>query len=263
MPGTKASNAAQNWPLIISCSLQDRVLAAGENEMPGRQAGSSSKVFDRRRSRPLRRGRRPPSGSAGGCRRDRLGIGELVSSRIRGARPGDGRRAEDRDPAPASSTAALRAKRTGSEVEHIADESASPGVGISGRHIDRRRWPDQRIRAPSAGDARERPGGNAIIGADSTTRSNQRLPPWQARMRDMQAPPMEWPSAKIGGGQSGSTTCSMKASRSAGVFVKIPAHNPCGGSASVRSDMPCPRQSKVATGIRARADRVRSRNISR
>ena len=43
-------------------------------------------------------------------------------------------------------------------------------------------------------------------------RSNQRWPRCTARIRT--AAPMEWPSAKIGGGQSGSTTSRTKVSRS-------------------------------------------------
>ncbi len=74
-------------------------------------------------------------------------------------------------------------------------------------------------RASGRAMAVSRPGRSAIIGADSTMRSNQRLPSWQARMPI--AAPMEWPSAKIGGGQSGSTTCSMKASRSVAYSEKF------------------------------------------
>ena len=53
---------------------------------------------------------------------------------------------------------------------------------------------------------------SSIIGADSTMRSNQRRLRKAARSR-MHAP-IEWPSAKNGGGQSGSTTSFMKVSRS-------------------------------------------------
>ena len=101
-----------------------------------------------------------------------------------------------------------------------------------------------------------RPGASAIMGADSTTRSNQRRPAWQARMA--MAPPMEWPSAKIGGGQSGSTTCSMKASRSAAYSRKLRIW-PLWRSESARSDRPCPRQSSVAT---AKPRARRSRTVS-
>ena len=45
----------------------------------------------------------------------------------------------------------------------------------------------KRASGPATGVSR--PGRNAIIGADSTTRSNQRLPSWQARMP--MAPPIE------------------------------------------------------------------------
>jgi len=64
------------------------------------------------------------------------------------------------------------------------------------------------------------PGRSAIIGDDSTTRSNQRLPSWQVRM--VMAPPMEWPSAKIGGGQSGKTISRIKVSRSVSYSEKSP-----------------------------------------
>ena len=64
-----------------------------------------------------------------------------------------------------------------------------------------------------------RPAGSAIIGADSTTRSNQRAPSWQQRMAT--APPMEWPTQKIGGGQSGSTTSCMMVSRSMAYSAKL------------------------------------------
>ena len=83
------------------------------------------------------------------------------------------------------------------------------------------------------------PGRSAIIGAENTRRSNQRLPSWQARMP--MAAPMEWPSAKIGGGQSGSTTCSMMAFEVGCVFGKIP-HVPLEaiGERAVGQALPAP-----------------------
>ena len=76
------------------------------------------------------------------------------------------------------------------------------------------------------------------------------------------AAPMEWPSAKIGGGQSGSTTWSMMAARSVAYSEKFRTWPLC-GSESARSDMPCPRQSKVATAKpRARRSRTVSKYFS-
>ena len=55
--------------------------------------------------------------------------------------------------------------------------------------------------------------GSPIIGASSTMRSNQRDPPaWAARSRTVA--PMDWASAKNGGGQSGRTISLTKLSRS-------------------------------------------------
>ncbi len=59
-----------------------------------------------------------------------------------------------------------------------------------------------------------------IIGADSTMRSNQRLP-WRAT-RIITVPPIECPIAKIGGGQSGSTTSFMSTSMSRSYSEKSP-----------------------------------------
>ncbi len=69
-------------------------------------------------------------------------------------------------------------------------------------------------------------------------------PSWQARRHT--SPPVEWASAKCGGGQSGSATCSMKASRSRSYSAKESTW-PFMGLRSRRSDPPWPRQSKAAT----------------
>ena len=88
-------------------------------------------------------------------------------------------------------------------------------------------------------------------------RSNQRLP-WRAS-RIMTVPPIEWPMAKIGGGQSGSTTSFMKVSRSSSYSEKSPTW-PLRGSASLRSEPPWPRQSSVAT---AKPRERNSRTVSK
>src|SRR3954468_24296720 len=99
-----------------------------------------------------------------------------------------------------------------------------------------------------------------IIGADSTMRSNQRLP-WRAT-RIITVPPMECATAKIGGGQSGSTTSFMKVSRSCSYSEKSPTW-PLRGSSYLRCDRPWPRQSKVATAKpRERSTRTVSKYFS-
>ena len=76
------------------------------------------------------------------------------------------------------------------------------------------------------------------------------------------AAPIEWASAKIGGGQSGSTTCCMMASRSVAYSEKFRTW-PLLASLRPRSDRPCPRQSKVATAKpRARKSRTVSKYFS-
>ena len=99
-----------------------------------------------------------------------------------------------------------------------------------------------------------------IIGADSTTRSNQRLP--CRAIRIITVPPIECPIAKIGGGQSGSTTSFISTSTSRSYSEKSPTW-PLRGSLSVRSEPPCPRQSMVATAKpRARNSRTVSKYFS-
>ncbi len=88
------------------------------------------------------------------------------------------------------------------------------------------------------------------IGADSTMRSNQRWPRCAARMTTVA--PIEWPSAKIGGGQSGNTTSRMNVSRSVSNSEKLPTW-PLRRSPSARSDRPWPRQSRMATAKSAAA----------
>ncbi len=101
---------------------------------------------------------------------------------------------------------------------------------------------------------------SSIIGADSTTRSNQRRP-WRA-IRIITLPPIEWPTANSGGGQSGSTTSFMNASTSSSYSEKSPTW-PLRRSDSSRSDIPWPRQSSVATAKpRARSSRAVSKYFS-
>ena len=71
--------------------------------------------------------------------------------------------------------------------------------------------PHRLAAAARTGSEVARPG-RSIIGADSTMRSNQRLP--ACASRSITAPPIECASAKCGGGQSGSTTCCTKVSTS-------------------------------------------------
>ena len=112
---------------------------------------------------------------------------------------------------------------------------------------------------PARGD-RVRCPRSAIIGAESTMRSNQRCP-WQAA-RSSTVAPIEWPSAKSGGGQSGSTTSFMKASRSRSYSAKSRTW-PLRRIGSARSESPCPRQSRIATAKpRARRSRTVSKYFS-
>ena len=101
-----------------------------------------------------------------------------------------------------------------------------------------------------------------IIGADSTMRSNQREPFWATRISTLPRHRMGDARRSAAGSPAAPPRC-MKVFEIEVVFGEIARRDPCGGSASARSDRPCPRQSSVATAKpRARRSRTVSKYFS-
>ena len=148
---------------------------------------------------------------------------------------------------------ALRRKRAASLVRKLPSNGIlSIGVTSGPGHVE--------LAEADRGEEPRQPVGNRCEGRDGAELEERRGhhhareagPARHARREARSAPPVEWARAKWGGGQSGSATCSMKASRSRSYSVKLSIW-PLRRLRSRRSEPPWPRQSKVATAIAAAA----------